>query len=35
MSWESGAPVVFVGTGQTYTDLKRPNIDQICDYLLG
>ena len=35
MAWESGAPVVFVGTGQTYTDLKRPNIDQICDYLLG
>lgn len=34
MSWESGAPIVFVGTGQTYTDLKQPNIDQICNYLL-
>ena len=30
----SGAPVLFIGCGQTYQDLKVPNIDHLIDSLL-
>lgn len=34
MVYVSGAPVVFVGCGQTYTDLKRLNVKSIIKSLL-
>lgn len=34
MSFVTGKPIFFVGTGQTYTDLKRLNITQIVSTLL-
>lgn len=30
----SGAPVLFIGCGQTYQDLKIPNVDHLIDSLL-
>ena len=35
MSHVTGKPIFFVGTGQTYTDLKRMNIKQIVEKILG
>lgn len=34
MSYISGAPILFVGTGQTYMDLKKMNIKSVVDTLL-
>jgi len=34
MVYTSGAPVMFVGTGQTYTDLKRFNAKTVVKSLL-
>ena len=34
MTYITGQPILFVGTGQTYTDLKRMNIRHICNTLL-
>jgi len=34
MVYESGAPIVFVGCGQTYTDLRRLNVKLIVSTLL-
>lgn len=34
MTFISGAPILFVGTGQTYMDLKKMNINAIVDALL-
>jgi len=34
MVYASGAPVMFVGCGQTYTDLKRLNIKSVVRSLL-
>lgn len=34
MVYISGAPIVFVGCGQTYTDLRRLNPKQIIRTLL-
>jgi len=34
MVYTSGAPVMFVGTGQTYTDLKRFNVKTVVRSLL-
>jgi len=34
MVYESGAPVMFVGCGQTYTDLRKLNVKQITNGLL-
>ena len=34
MTYITGRPVYFVGTGQTYVDLKQMNIAQIVDTLL-
>mmetsp|Transcript_3239 Transcript_3239/g.8016 ORF Transcript_3239/g.8016 Transcript_3239/m.8016 type:complete len:600 (-) Transcript_3239:461-2260(-) len=34
MVYISGAPVIFVGCGQTYTDLRRLNVQQIVSVLL-
>lgn len=34
MVYTSGAPVMFVGCGQTYTDLKKLNVKQIIKALL-
>ena len=34
MVYISGAPVIFVGCGQTYSDLRRLNVKQIVSVLL-
>lgn len=34
MSFITGKPVFFVGVGQTYTDLKRMNVQSVVDTLL-
>lgn len=34
MSFTSRAPILFVGTGQTYTDLKKMNVNHIVSTLL-
>ena len=34
MTYATGQPILFVGTGQTYTDLKKMNIGRIVDTLL-
>ncbi|KAJ7197348.1 hypothetical protein O6H91_Y504200 [Diphasiastrum complanatum] len=34
MVYISGAPVMFVGCGQTYTDLKKLNVKSIIKSLL-
>jgi signal recognition particle receptor subunit alpha len=34
MTYETGQPIVFVGTGQTYTDLKNLNVQAIVNALL-
>lgn len=34
MTFVSGAPILFVGTGQTYMDLKKMNVNAIVDALL-
>lgn len=34
MVYTSGAPVMFVGCGQTYTDLKRLNVKSVVRSLL-
>lgn len=34
MVYTSGAPIMFVGCGQTYVDLKRLNIKQVVNSLL-
>jgi signal recognition particle receptor subunit alpha len=35
MIYSTGQPIVFVGTGQTYRDLKRPNPKLFIDALFG
>merc|ERR1712060_328238 len=32
--YTSGAPIIFVGCGQTYTDLRRLNVKEVVDSLL-
>jgi signal recognition particle receptor subunit alpha len=34
MAYTSKAPILFVGTGQTYTDIKKLNIDTVVKNLL-
>ena len=34
MTYITGKPVFFVGTGQTYTDLKKMNIKSITELLM-
>jgi signal recognition particle receptor subunit alpha len=34
MVYTSGAPIVFVGCGQTYVDLKRLNVKSVVNSLL-
>lgn len=34
MVYQSGAPIMFVGCGQTYTDLRRFNVTSIVKSLL-
>lgn len=34
MSYIAKAPIMFVGTGQTYTDLKKINVEKIVEVLL-
>jgi signal recognition particle receptor subunit alpha len=34
MTYITGKPIFFVGTGQTYTDLKRMNVKAVVDTLL-
>ena len=34
MTWIAKAPILFMGVGQTYTDLKRINVKQVVDLLL-
>ncbi|KAI9297596.1 P-loop containing nucleoside triphosphate hydrolase protein [Neoconidiobolus thromboides FSU 785] len=34
MTFTSRAPILFVGTGQTYTDLKKMNVDHVVNALL-
>jgi signal recognition particle receptor subunit alpha len=34
MTYVTGKPILFVGTGQTYTDLRRMNVETIVDALL-
>lgn len=34
MTFITGKPVLFVGTGQTYLDLKQMQVAQIVDTLL-
>jgi signal recognition particle receptor subunit alpha len=34
MVYESGAPIMFVGCGQTYTDIRKLNVKQITNCLL-
>lgn len=34
MTFVTGKPILFVGTGQTYTDLRRMNVSTIVSTLL-
>ena len=34
MTYITGQPIVFVGTGQTYTDLKSLNVQAVISVLL-
>ena len=34
MTYTSGAPILFVGSGQTYVDLKKPSVKSIVKSLL-
>ena len=34
MVYTSGAPIIFVGCGQTYQDLKRLNVKSVVRSLL-
>jgi signal recognition particle receptor subunit alpha len=34
MVYESGAPIMFVGCGQTYTDIRKLNVKHITNCLL-
>jgi signal recognition particle receptor subunit alpha len=34
MTFITGKPILFVGTGQTYTDLQKMNVDTVVDTLL-
>ncbi|KAJ2847229.1 hypothetical protein J3B02_004215 [Coemansia erecta] len=34
MTYTTGQPIVFVGTGQTYTDLRKMNVSQVIRALL-
>ncbi|KAI8907307.1 signal recognition particle receptor, isoform CRA_a [Gorgonomyces haynaldii] len=34
LSFTTGRPILFVGTGQTYTDLRKMNVDSIVETLL-
>ncbi len=34
MVYTSGAPIMFVGCGQTYVDLKRLNVKSVVNSLL-
>lgn len=34
MTYITGQPIVFVGTGQTYTDLKSLNANAVVNSLL-
>lgn len=34
MTYITGKPVIFVGTGQTYTDLKKMNIKYVAQILM-
>jgi signal recognition particle receptor subunit alpha len=35
MVYASGAPIMFVGCGQTYVELKRLNVKEVVNSLLG
>ena len=34
MVYSSGAPIMFLGCGQTYVDLKRLNVKSVVNALL-
>lgn len=34
MTYSTGQPIVFVGTGQTYTDLKKLNVKSVVESLI-
>jgi signal recognition particle receptor subunit alpha len=34
MTFVTGKPIFFLGTGQTYTDLRRMNVQSVVDTLL-
>ena len=34
MVYTSGAPIMFVGCGQTYTDLEKLNVKRVVQSLL-
>ena len=34
MVYESGAPIMFVGCGQTYTDIRKLNVKHVVNSLL-
>jgi signal recognition particle receptor subunit alpha len=34
MVYSSGAPIMFLGCGQTYVDLKRINVKSVVNALL-
>ena len=33
MSYSTGKPIIFVGTGQKYTNLRRLNVDTVLEAL--
>jgi signal recognition particle receptor subunit alpha len=34
MCYMTGKPIYFIGDGQTYTDLRKMNVDHVVDMLL-
>ena len=34
MTYVTGQPIVFIGTGQTYTDLKAMKVGHVVDALM-
>ena len=34
MTYTTGQPILFVGTGQTYTDLKNLRVSQVVQTLI-
>jgi len=34
MSFITGKPIVFIGVGQTYMDLRKLQVDDVVDMLL-